>query len=248
MSHSKLHDFDFELCCYLRSNIRQACQSSAVRADLLSELNDNLLAYFGDSTSQSDIELHEQVLLSTADLVDLEIAIGAFASRTLWEPYHQLHRRAVYCVREIRDELTIHDAEVWSIQSTKFSAKLDRRKLSLIDGTRTVSDWIRCVRRFLFGMGRKDLIPIPEGRFPTPANPTLLEQMCETRDVDPYVQLMRTAIQNHPNGRLATVNELIREAGVNRQLGLKALQALRDSNEYFGKRRRAVQRRQGREK
>lgn len=173
MSKSNLQKLDFQLCEYIRGNVLSQTGGDRFMLALSSMLELPLTAYLG-LTEADDDDQHERLLLTVDDIIDLQTIVADLSDRFRleWEPYAKLHARWIASVREIRTELSIPAAEDWSQLSAEFVRQLEQPHLSLEDGIHITGEWIDEIRRYLAAMGRRDLIPYPDGCWPTPTNPS----------------------------------------------------------------------------
>jgi hypothetical protein len=172
MTGQQLHDYDRRLCKYAFENIGQYLHDRQFARAAREELEPQLLDYLAEDPDPAVDR--EWLLLSSAEFCSLEAAFDAdiYELDRAWVADELLHRRRVECVREVRDELTRQDAEDWSRASAGFAARLERKSLRLGQGIAIVHEWALYLRRLLQAMGAADLLPYPEGRLPTPTNPT----------------------------------------------------------------------------
>ncbi len=112
-------------------------------------------------------------LLSDEELRDLAGVFGdeEFQHDRDWTPYEGLYRRSIDCVTEIRDALAKQYADDWASLSAQFAERLEASRVWLHEGIEVVREWASEVRRLLRAMGATNLLPAPEGAFPTPTNP-----------------------------------------------------------------------------
>jgi len=171
MAGEKLHKFDLQLCDYVLGNTGQYLDEKKFRRAAKKLLDRPLVKYLEDE-SDPDAE-HQPVLLSEAEFNGLDQMFDWDTPELHreWLPNESLHRRRVQCVGEIRKELTKQDAEDWSSDCAAFAKRLEGRKVYLDEGIQIVREWVDKLRQLLRAMGATDLLPYPEGRFPTLTNP-----------------------------------------------------------------------------
>jgi hypothetical protein len=196
--NSALHNFDFELCLYIRGNMLRQSGGSRYHAELYLELEDPLIAYLGLGEIEPD-DQHERLLLTSDEIDYMALAAADLSDRFRleWEPYENLHRRSIGCVRELRNELSTEAGEEWSRKSNDFAKRLEQKQLSLEDGIYVVGEWIFEVRRYLAAIGWVSLLPLPQGNWPSPSRPlpplvntevadsiaTQLDENCPTKPI-----------------------------------------------------------------
>jgi hypothetical protein len=173
MAQSTLHRFDLQLCQYISGNMLGQSGGERYVSALRDELEQSLVDYLGIGEAD-DSDQYEHFLLDRDEINELELVADDMSGRfdLRWTPYESLHRRRLACVREIRTDLTIQDAEEWSRLSSEFSRRLEQARLTLAAGICIAGEWISEVRRYLVAMGKTDPLPYPDGRSPTPSNPS----------------------------------------------------------------------------
>lgn len=227
---SRLHSFDLQMCMYLRSNLFDACRKRQFRHFLEDELDTPLLNWLGLGEAQSDVVSDEELLLSAVDLYELEGVITGMPSSATWEPDQRLHRRKTLCVKELREELTSQDAQEWSQRSSEFAAQLESPDQSLAQGVEIVLAWIQLIRLYKRAMQRKDLLPLPEGEFPTPLHPKPAPVKNESKVEDAYITKGREGIR--ALGKNATKTAILHFVKGNKKQVFDALDVLREMGEY----------------
>lgn len=90
--------------------------------------------------------------------------------KKLWEPIRHCHDQSLLCLKEIKSELTPTEADQWSQDCRAYANQLSANRLALARGMEIVCEWIGQLRRYLRAMGRVDLLPPPEGSYPTPTS------------------------------------------------------------------------------
>jgi len=165
----RLHEYDLQLCEYVRSNIRGHFDNPAFQRYVRQAVQARppLLAYLFDEAPND-----QPFLLSDRELDYLELALEGPAEVMLpWVPYRELHQQRIDCVREISTELTRQVAEEWSVTSTGFAEQLEHTPLTLPRGISIVYEWVDVARRLLRALGATQFLPRPDGMFPTPSHP-----------------------------------------------------------------------------
>jgi len=85
-----------------------------------------------------------------------------------WTSIEDVHLDASNCIQEIANEVNSHEAKRWGDRSELWLRRLGKRPLSKFDGVKMISEWAEDIRRLLKAMGRYDLLPRPQGKYPTP--------------------------------------------------------------------------------
>jgi hypothetical protein len=170
MLGEKLHEYDIQLCRHALDNIASYVDDPAFAADIEESLEPAVLEYMKALDGDED---PAPLLLSDEELQDL--AFG-FAGEEIqhdrdWIPYEALYRRSIDCVVEIRDALAKQHADEWASLSAQFAERLEARRVWLHHGIEIVQEWVGELRRLLRAMGATNLLPAPEGAFPTPTCP-----------------------------------------------------------------------------
>jgi hypothetical protein len=88
-----------------------------------------------------------------------------------WTSSEALHRRYIETLPEVRDHLSRQAAEDWSEACATFARQMEDRYTRLSDGIAIVSEWVGRLRTLLRVMGAVNLLPHPEGGYPTPTCP-----------------------------------------------------------------------------
>jgi hypothetical protein len=158
-----LYRFDCQLCDYACSNL--ACQGGGDRyRSQMSNLLDNSIAehVFGPSALNQPLKSPRLPLSTLLDLIWAGEALSD-RFRLVWQPYPELHRRRLKCVPEIRQGVTIRDAEVWASRSDEFAALLEQPDVPLHVGLGIVTEWIELARDYLAALGHAQWHPEPRG-------------------------------------------------------------------------------------
>jgi hypothetical protein len=244
----QLHDFDVRLCRYALENVLGYTDTPAFAAYVQEQLDPPVWAYLQALAGEDD---PPPLLLGDDELDDL-----AFIFETAplefdhaWVASERLHRRHIDCVVEVREGLAPAYAEEWARASAGFAMALERARTRLSDGIRVVHDWVREVRRLLRAMGAVDLLPWPEGGFPTLSCPDPRSLPAGSPGPcdgggDADIEVMRRAIAEHERthpttpedmrGRNAQPAALIRTAKIRAQRAKDALRELEKRGEYSG--------------
>ncbi|HUT90879.1 MAG TPA: helix-turn-helix domain-containing protein [Thermoguttaceae bacterium] len=114
------------------------------------------------------------ILLSYDEFMRLlsVIDVTSFRHGRQWMALRDLHPFSTQCTGAIHRRLAPTEAQKWAEASEYFSKILEHRPLSLADGIWTVYDWIGELRWYMKAMGDEQLLPIPDGQFPTPTSPS----------------------------------------------------------------------------
>jgi excisionase family DNA binding protein len=168
MCGTKLHEFDLSLCyhglCVICGHMDDAAFADYVRP----RLDPSILRYLSRVEEQKPT-----LLLCDRDLNDLYqiFYCAPFQFDRAWIPYRPLYKRSTHCLPEIREALAAECAEEWARVSAANSRRLSDEDLNLSGGFEILAEWVGAARDLIQAMGRRDLIPIPDGTFPTPAYP-----------------------------------------------------------------------------
>jgi hypothetical protein len=172
-------------------------------------------------------------LFNDTELGDLQEAFTNGLTNWKYKVSSRLPRYLTLATGEVTRRLPREEAERWSSLSARFLAQLKTKHLSLADGIRIVREWLWELRLFLEAMGEDGLLPVPDGRFPTPTNPSPPPEPPKKKD-QTAVGRMRRAIAEHPAGRKAKPSVLIKKAKIGNQRGRAALGQLQKNGEYEG--------------
>ncbi len=166
MTYSKLHKLDQQLCDYIRSNILYRSDEEHFMSVLQAEMDSDLLDYL---LNEDDELENQQSLINSDELYDLFSAVNDMTDRFVltWSSYEHLHRRTVFSVAEVRENLSPTNADQWAALCRDFSSQLEQDDLPMVEGIEIVTDWLYELRRLLSAIGRIDLIPAPQGTFPS---------------------------------------------------------------------------------
>ncbi|HYT88582.1 MAG TPA: helix-turn-helix domain-containing protein [Gemmataceae bacterium] len=170
MIGKKLHEFDLQLCEHVLANIRGHRHVPGFAAFIEEQLDPPMMAYL--KALDGDVE-PPPLLLNDAELEDLAMTFLGESHEfdRPWRPYAELYRRAIQCAVDIRTGLAAEYVREWARACTQFAERLESGRLWLGDGIEVVAEWIDEVRRLLRAMGATNLLPVPEGTFPTPSHP-----------------------------------------------------------------------------
>jgi hypothetical protein len=161
----------------------------------------------------------------------------------VWVPYPAVHAQAVYCVPEIKAELTRHDGEAWSAASAEFARRLARDDLPVAGGIAVVSEWLVYLRRLLKAIGAIGYLPYPLGQHPTPTVPCppaqrgqLRGRLARLTDAKLLVAIAKLRAAIAEKGSRAPTKAILAGVKGNRQRLLDALRFLQAHGEYHGHR------------
>ena len=160
-------------------------------------------------------------------------ASGPFEFDLSWEPYEPLYRRSIECVPDIRSGLADAYVKEWAQACTRLTEQLEGNKVAIGGGIELIHEWTSEIRRLLKAMGATNLLPCPEGTFPTPTCPEPLAKPLED-DLAGIMDELRLAIKQHPLKDKTPPAELIRNVKVKNKLGRDALRKLEAFGEYKG--------------
>jgi hypothetical protein len=254
-----LHRFQLLLCYYVRNNVCEDFHDpdfvAFLKRQLTPALFDHLWRYFHDTPSvprqllnDEELDELEQALLCRLRQAQMPSSMRPRSPRpqvpSRWEPQRELHRQHIDCVREIRQRLGKRYAREW----TETNARLDRQLAPMTatlwphEGIQIVREWLQELQRYLKAMGGDDLLPRPEGAFPTPttqslpptpsqpSSPTtpLKDALSEAED------RMSKVIADHKKGKIAPPMALIKKARIREAVGRQALRRLEAQGEYNG--------------
>jgi hypothetical protein len=247
---SELHTFDIVLCDYLRFNIGRHLEDRDF-APRLDRLDPRLADFFKTRFDGPPSTL--PFLLNDKELGDLERIIEELpmGKARWWIPAPRVHRDFSLCTGEINRRLSRTEAEKWAEDSAAFVRQLEEEPLDFPSGFKLVCEWIDELHFYLDAMGEKDLLPAPQGGFPTPTNPNppkpvaraaraeveLAHPTKRSRARTPEeddVEKMRQAIREHKLGAEASVRALRKLAHMNNQRARDALRVLEAAGEYHG--------------
>jgi excisionase family DNA binding protein len=170
MFGERLHEYDVRLCRHALDNVGSNMRDPAFAGFVKKWLDPAVFAYM--QALDGDVE-PPPLLLNDEELDDLA---GVFDGEEFqfdhdWIAYEGLYRRSIDCVAEIRDGLAKQYADEWASLSAQFAERLEASGVWLHEGIDIVREWAGEVRRLLRAMGATNLLPAPEGTFPTPTNP-----------------------------------------------------------------------------
>ena len=151
-----------------------------------------------------------------------------------WVAWEGLHRSHIRCVREIRRELTPGAANQFSRVSEQCSRRLEEKNLKLWEGIEAVQDWVLEIRRQLMAMERMDLVPQPDGAFPTPTTASKVNST-EDENVRAYITILERIFDERPALRDSSMNKVLKVVGGNRQHVLAALRHHEAKGGYRGR-------------
>jgi len=193
---SQLHVFDLWLCRHVRFNFGPANESVVTanfkktnpqfvaNLDTRDEYFDyNYLAteangkYPDPAGAALEQGKRQPLLLNDPEFKLLHELIDSLTLRhrrtmdlDLWTSGLEEHYdRAVNCIREVSTNLSSHEAEMWTSRSRGFADQLLDNGLPIEDGVEVVRNWAAEVRRLLKAINRNDLLPRPDGAYPTPS-------------------------------------------------------------------------------
>lgn len=173
---SALHEFDLWLCSYVHYNISRHFEDAAFFKAVASTLSPELVTYLGEDirTESGDFR---PILLDFDDLMRLHrvIDVTSFKHGRRWTALGGIHKFSTRCTGEIQRRLAPAEARKWAEDSEHYSSVLEHHPLSLSDGIWTVQEWIGELRRYMEAMGDERLVPAPTGHFPTPTDPTPID-------------------------------------------------------------------------
>lgn len=246
MAGEKLHNYDLQLCDYVLGNINQYLGEKRFARAARQVLSPPILKYLVDDL---DPEIdQERLLLSDREFDSLESTFEGDVPELNkeWFANEHLHDRRVQCVREVRDELTRQDAEDWSRACARFAERLKGKHVRLGEGIEIVHEWVWHIRRLLRAMGAIDLLPYPEGRSPTPTNPTpplapssAAAPTPETETVDREAETLARALAKMREliakfGMNSPPKKLLEVCGIQDRLARDTLRILQELGEYSG--------------
>jgi hypothetical protein len=251
MAGEQLHEYDLRLCTYVLCNILEHTGRPQYTAWLGKRLGPGPLWQYISSFPQGDRNsVPKRLLLSEKEL---SILSEIFRDQWVeWSPYVPLHKLYIMTVREVRDALSQRVEQRWSDACENFARKLEGDSLSLAPAIEIVQEWVCELRFLLQAMGATAFLPCPEGRSPTPTNPTprpnpaaTLGPPADTSDENMNADIvrMRQAIRERSNGATAKASTLCKDAQINPQRGRRALRWLEEQGEYNGFLRKAPSRR-----
>ena len=242
---SQLHEFDLDLCDHVWANLssvwRNTRYADVLRIRLQKErsggrdpLPEYVLQRFEEEAAEGRSQPHPSLLLSDDELLDLSLDLQDFPRD--WVPDEPLYNRGVLCIDEIRRRIAPNEADVWSQRTREWARELLSGALTVSEGIEVIHHWCMHIRRLLAAMSRLDLVPRPDGEFPTP---TMLTGRARelVSDVDPVdVQMVMEAVQQlrHEQGKDAKAETVARRAGIRSQTVRKILRDLQKRGEYSG--------------
>jgi excisionase family DNA binding protein len=170
MPGKRLHEFDLRLCEHAFDTVLAHMSHAGFAAYLAEQLDPRVFAHL--RALADEVEPPSR-LLNAAEFEDLETTFHAGPPEFdhPWIAYEALYRRSIDCAADIRDGLAPAYVEEWARLCAQFTERLECERVKLSEGIEIVAEWIREVRRLLRAMGATELMPAPEGAFPTPTNP-----------------------------------------------------------------------------
>lgn len=197
MAGERLHDFDLYLCHHALDNVRCNLAVPGFADYVEGQLSEPVLACLRNMDDESE---PPELLLNDDELDGLAAAFagGSFEYDQPWTPYEPLYRQGLDCVTEIREALSREHAERWACVSARFAEQLQGDRVYLGTGIQVVREWVGEARRLLRTMGSVELLPAPEGHFPTPTHPEPppCSQVEEPRpSVVPEVQISSASLE-----------------------------------------------------
>ena len=136
---------------------------------------------------------------------------------------------------EIRERLAKRTADKWADDCHRYAESLEAPSLSVFDGIRRVSEWLTELRRLVAAMDRRDLLPAPDGGFPSPTYPDpSCQQSAKAEDEhwDRDVAKVRATLEKIGNDKKPQV--VRKHVGMNNQRCREVLRHLSQQNEYTG--------------
>lgn len=247
MPGQALHELDAFLCRHARDNVCWNLDHNGI-SRRIAALDPRLAAFVqAGHPDLGDVPAVGEFLLGDQEFDKLIEAVSGLPSTLVHEISDQPDRLWLsdatffhmipMCTAEVRRHLAAAEAERWSQQSNALVLELTSGRLLLSQGLDTARQLSSLIRKYLVAMGEHTHVPPPLGSFPTSTNPLPSAQSTEDHyDVRTLaaIQRMRKAIRQHERGIYATPSALLKMAGINKQLGRKALRVLKDLGEYRG--------------
>lgn len=226
-----LHGFDRALCRHVFDVIGSHWECPGFVTFIEEQLEAPVVAHLKSLSSDG---ARRDVLLNADELLKLSVAFGGGPIQfdLPWIPYHELCRRSIACVPDIRS-LAKEYVNEWATRSAKCTRRFQRSGLPLHAGIETVAEWVEEVRRLLLALGRADLVPCPMGTLPTLTCQAPLAPQKPSRD-QKLLERVRAALAHPATGRQSKPDRIIERTNIRRQDCLRALRQLRDLGEYEG--------------
>src|SRR5262245_28760555 len=166
MTGERLHKFDVHLCRHALDNVASHLGDLKFSGFAGEWMEPAVLAYL--KALDGDVD-PAPLLLSDAKLEDLAAGFGdeEVWFDMPWEEYPELYRRALQCAPDIREGLAREYISEWARVCIRCAEQLELGRLTLSGGIAVVREWAGEIRRLLRAMGATNLLPAPEGTFPT---------------------------------------------------------------------------------
>lgn len=162
-----------------------------------------------------------------------------------WVPWSELHRKYLPILQEIRQGLATGAADQFSIFSQKHGTQLECADMKLSDGVRIMADWLNELRQIKLAMGLRSFLPPPDGAYPTPSAKGLMpDDHLPVGVHQAYVTQLLNALKRYEDSKHPDAETIIKEAHINRQIGLAALRYLEAKGLYRGFKKPPQKRRQ----
>ena len=170
MPQSRLHTFDQHLCWHVGYNTNQLIHAIPASANVLGE---PLLSFVDEVIPQGIWLQGPNQLLSEYDLNRLAWAMAMLPGKPYWMPLPHITDLWHDCTDEIITDLSREMVMPWWQFSLAMESQLAGDTVAFEEGVDLIIEWTRMIRSYLRAMGKRHLVPAPEGGFPTPrCNPT----------------------------------------------------------------------------
>ena len=236
---SDLHVLDLRLCSMVIANVRWNLDCERIRVRI-GKFPQEMADFLIDETADSPMFAGIPAYLLNWDELDAIVRATEslpLADQREWLPSPEfLAGDITICTGEIRQRLSATEAERWSRAAYQFSDELQQSQLPLAAGIEIVQEWTDFIRHYKKALGSLDLLPRPDGSFPTPANTEpFVSTVSGADDLDVvYVEKLLKAIQEHPDGLKAKVSDVIAIVGMNNQKGRDLLRQLQEDGKFDG--------------
>jgi hypothetical protein len=143
---------------------------------------------------------------------------------------------AVSCAGEIAEALSTTQSSRWTSESERLGKQVGMSQLDFVDGFLAVKDWIELTRFFLKAVGKKRLLPVPDGECPTPtATVGGKEPPDEHAKLRAEIKKLKTIIADmRRESEDAKPDVIIKAAHFQRSRGRLLLRVLESMGQYNG--------------
>lgn len=165
MSQSQLHLFDQNLCWHVAYNTKQILSSMDTRWVTL--LGEPLVSFVDAVGGRHHLD-GPNTLLHQFDFLHIAWVIGFQFRWHDWVSLPQITQLWHDCTPEIISELSCDLVTPWWDFCQRMEEQLGWASLCFQDAVMLIADWARTIRNYLRAMGKRYLVPAPDGSFPSP--------------------------------------------------------------------------------